>query len=124
MRRREGGLRRVGRLLRDARRLSANGGGVSAGLKSPAIFGKPPGHDGREDSLMEIARRIMPDWCECDLYIEGPTTRVEEFLTVAKGEELPFDFNRFVPYPEKFRELDRIAEEWEKQNPPYLTRAH
>lgn len=63
----------------------------------------------------------MPDWCECDLYIEGPTTRVEVFISFARGEELPFDFNRFIPYPEQFRELDRIAEEWARQYPPYLT---
>lgn len=63
----------------------------------------------------------MPNWCECDLYLEGPTTRVEEFLTFARGEESPFDFDRFIPYPERFRELDRVAAEWDKQNPPYRT---
>lgn len=34
-----------------------------------------------------------------------------------KSDKGPFDFNRIVPYPEHFRELDRIASEWHEQNP-------
>lgn len=59
----------------------------------------------------------MPNWTECDLYIEGRKERVEQFLAFAKGEDSPFDFNRFIPYPERFARLDRAAEAWEKLPP-------
>src|SRR3954452_3510634 len=59
----------------------------------------------------------MPNWCECDLTIEGKRPRVEEFLRFAAGPESPFDFNRFIPYPEKFAVLDRIAAEWDRSHP-------
>jgi hypothetical protein len=60
----------------------------------------------------------MPNWCECDLRIEGPRVRVEEFLKFAEGEGRGLDFNRLIPYPEHFAELDRAAVEWERKNPP------
>jgi hypothetical protein len=59
----------------------------------------------------------MPNWCECDLRIEGPLAKVNDFLAFAKGENGCFDFNRFKPYPEEFARLDRLAEEWGKQPP-------
>ncbi len=49
----------------------------------------------------------MPNWCECDLYVEGEG--VADFLShVDSGEEL-FDFNTLIPYPEEFRKQDEIA---------------
>src|SRR3954471_12802801 len=54
-----------------------------------------PGHGG-----------FMPNWCECDLYITGPKEELEKFLETVKSEESVFDFNRVIPYPEHFRELD------------------
>ena len=57
----------------------------------------------------------MPNWCENDLTVEGPTEVVEEFLKFAAGES-PFDFDRFIPYPEEFRRLDEIAEAWGKEH--------
>lgn len=55
----------------------------------------------------------MPNWCECDLTIEGPTVRVREFLEFARNrdeaEPSDFDFNRFIPYPEEWEEMDRVA---------------
>jgi hypothetical protein len=59
----------------------------------------------------------MPNWCECDLFIEGRTNKVEEFLGFARSDELIFDFHCFIPYPEHFQTLDRIAAEWEKEHP-------
>src|SRR5438045_2750467 len=63
----------------------------------------------------------MPNWCENDLEIEGKSERVNEFLKFAEGPESQFDFNRFIPYPEKFAELDQKAEEardeWQKTPP-------
>jgi hypothetical protein len=63
----------------------------------------------------------MPNYCECDLYVSGPKTRLEEFFREVAGEESPFDFNRLIPYPERFRERDRLAEEWWKKAPEERT---
>jgi hypothetical protein len=59
----------------------------------------------------------MPNWCECDLYVEGPSEKIDEFLQLVKTEESEFDFDRLIPYPEKYKRLDRIAEEWDKEHP-------
>ena len=57
----------------------------------------------------------MPNWCENDLTVEGPTEVVEEFLRFAAGES-PFDFNCFVPYPAEFQQLDDAAKAWDKEH--------
>jgi hypothetical protein len=57
----------------------------------------------------------MPNYCECDLYVSGPKDRLEEFIRAAAGKESFLDFDRLIPYPEEFRELDRLAEEWGKK---------
>jgi len=59
----------------------------------------------------------MPNWCECDLPVEGPLSKVEEFLRFARGPEVVLDFNRFLPNPEHFQELDRKAAEWDAERP-------
>lgn len=63
----------------------------------------------------------MPNWCECDLYITGPKEEVEKFLETVKSEDSVFDFNRVVPYPEHFRELDGPFREWMKKPPEERT---
>ena len=57
----------------------------------------------------------MPNWVENDLSAEGPKEILEEFLKFAAGES-PFDFNRVIPYPEKFRCLDDAAEGWDREH--------
>jgi len=54
----------------------------------------------------------MPNWCECDLYVEGKNEDVAGFLEFL-GEG--FDFNRFIPYPERYRALDEEARRWDEQ---------
>ena len=54
-------------------------------------------------------------WCENDLAVEGPKEVIEEFLKFAAGES-PFDFEKFIPYPEEFQRLDEIAEAWLKEH--------
>ena len=63
----------------------------------------------------------MPNWCDCDLTIEGPKERLEGFLGEVESEESLFDFVRIVPYPETFRELDRLAAEWLSKPPEERT---
>lgn len=53
----------------------------------------------------------MPNWCECDLTIEGNQNRVEEILEFAKGEESAFDFNRFAPIPPELLEVQSGSDE-------------
>src|SRR5262249_12674852 len=62
--------------------------------------------------------RIMPNWCECDLIVTGPEARVKEFLKYAEGDDCAFDFNRLIPYPQKFRLLDEAAERWDEDPTP------
>ena len=64
-------------------------------------------------------------WCENDLAVEGPKEVIDEFLTFAAGES-PFDFEKFIPYPEEFKRLDDAAEAWDKEHaerPDYDWRA-
>jgi hypothetical protein len=61
----------------------------------------------------------MPNWCENDLTITGPSKDVDAFFEFAKGkmkpedgeeQELLLDFNKFVPMPETITR-DMITEE-------------
>ena len=72
----------------------------------------------------------MPNWCECDLSVSVPwgqelteedrkkakpeLKRFKEFSTTekeidGKKETNILDTNKFIPYPEKFRKLDKEA---------------
>lgn len=55
----------------------------------------------------------MPNWCECDLMVEGLPERIREFLDAVRGGNGPFDFDRLIPYPENYKELDRLAAAWD-----------
>lgn len=56
----------------------------------------------------------MPNWCRCELEVVGPEGRVREFLAFARGDDggqpSVLDFNRFVPYPREWEELDAAFE--------------
>lgn len=54
----------------------------------------------------------MPNWCENDLMVSGPTARVRDFLVFASSETTLFDFDRFIPYPEEWAAKDRVWEAW------------
>ena len=73
----------------------------------------------------------MPNWCECELYvrtIESPESTQEVLNNFKKHAEQEHGENtnvlsteKFIPYPEKFREMDRICkveeDKWEKSKP-------
>jgi hypothetical protein len=59
----------------------------------------------------------MPNWCDCELTVTGDVADLHAFADFIKTDKSDFDFNTIIPYPEKFRELDRIAYEWDKDNP-------
>jgi hypothetical protein len=50
----------------------------------------------------------MPNYCENDLYITGPDAEVEKLLAHIGADETPpeFDFDKVIPYPEKFQQMD------------------
>ncbi len=54
----------------------------------------------------------MPNWCECDLTIEGTARDLRAFLEFCGGG---FSFDRFIPYPEEYRTLDEAARRWDEQ---------
>lgn len=49
----------------------------------------------------------MPNWCECDLYVSGPSRSVNNFMSRASkeegGETVPFQIDALVPMPEILR---------------------
>ncbi len=56
----------------------------------------------------------MPNWCENDLWILGPKRVVDEtvktFFSETEGG-IPYpDFNKIIPYPEKYRTEDEKAQ--------------
>lgn len=61
----------------------------------------------------------MPNWCECDLYIEGAKEMVEAFLARVKTDGSLFSFDRIISYPDRFRIPDLAAEEWERKHPEW-----
>jgi len=53
----------------------------------------------------------MPNHCEADLYIEGPADKIKGFIKFAEGSShrnsvVPLQVNKFIPYPQKFIDLD------------------
>lgn len=75
----------------------------------------------------------MPNWCENELKISGKELDVSSLLEAVRsdrlGDEEPdlIDFNKVIPYPQEYREKDKIAQEardqWhalpEDSRPPY-----
>src|SRR6516162_7930330 len=59
----------------------------------------------------------MPNWCECDLRITGPNSKIKELLAVLNSDKSDFDFNRLIPYPDHYQKLDDISDEWLKAHP-------
>jgi len=62
----------------------------------------------------------MPNWCECDLTVEVPCEEDKKLREKALKELVafkeyatcgnkPLETNKFIPYPRKFRQLDKIA---------------
>ena len=56
----------------------------------------------------------MPNYCENDLCVSGSKDKLHAFLECVGSE---FDFETIVPYPAKYVELDKAAEEWHKLHP-------
>jgi len=63
----------------------------------------------------------MPNHCECDLEIQGSRTELKRFMSFArsrykKGEETAvLDADKFIPYPKKYKDLDKKVERASKR---------
>ncbi len=61
----------------------------------------------------------MPNWCENELTITGPDVRkILDSIRSASHEDEDariLDFNRIIPYPEIYRELDRRAQTYREK---------
>ncbi len=58
----------------------------------------------------------MPNHIYSKLIVSGPSEEVKRFYEFAKMGENPIEANKFIPYPEKYKKLDKIAEDWEIAN--------
>jgi hypothetical protein len=52
----------------------------------------------------------MPNWCFCKLSVYGLNEERYDFMEFVKGES-NFDYNTFIPYPEKYANADKIRQE-------------
>lgn len=48
----------------------------------------------------------MPNWCENDLTIQGPEEEIAKLIEFVKTDKRSFDFNKIIPYPEKYKRVD------------------
>jgi Ferredoxin-like domain in Api92-like protein len=51
----------------------------------------------------------MPNHVEHDLVVNGTKEDIEAFLKAVKGDEVPIDHNKIIPYPKKYAKLDEAA---------------
>jgi hypothetical protein len=63
----------------------------------------------------------MPNHCDADLAIDGPAKDLDMFLAkyVTKCDGSVLNLDTIQPYPTEFKEMDRIAHEWERQHPEH-----
>lgn len=60
----------------------------------------------------------MPNNCENDLRVTGNVEEIRKFLKFARGtnQEGELDFNRFIPYPEKYKRMDEVSAKWIREH--------
>jgi len=51
----------------------------------------------------------MPNWCDCDLTISGKEKDLKRFKKFAKEGKRILSNNKFIPYPQKFEDMSKIA---------------
>ena len=59
----------------------------------------------------------MPNWCENELIVRGKQEKIDKLVDFMKSEDNEFDFNKIVPYPTKYKQLDLIAKVYEEEHP-------
>ncbi len=58
----------------------------------------------------------MPNWVDCVFIVDGPKNELQKFKNFAKEGNNVLSANKFIPYPEKYRKLDEIADKAEKEH--------
>lgn len=48
----------------------------------------------------------MPNWCDNKLEIQGDADEIKQVILSLEGDG-EFDFNKVIPYPEKFAQMDK-----------------
>lgn len=56
----------------------------------------------------------MPNHCETDFTIYGRTEQVKALMAKHVTEDGTLDCDSVIPYPDEYKELDRLAAEWQK----------
>lgn len=51
----------------------------------------------------------MPNWCDCELRVYGKKEELKRFIEFAKSKEKILDEEKFIPYPKKFKDMDKKA---------------
>lgn len=63
----------------------------------------------------------MPNWCDCELRVEGNKLDLKRFKKFAKTGKVDLDTEKFIPYPDKFKQIDKKAKKgqnkWHKLKP-------
>jgi hypothetical protein len=62
----------------------------------------------------------MPNWCECQLTIEGDKEVMKRFRETVRcvdgdADDLILCADKIIPYPEEFKKLDEVAHAWDKK---------
>ena len=52
----------------------------------------------------------MPNHCSQDLYVYGPADTIKQFLDFSKQNGYMLSADKYIPYPQKFKDLDAQAE--------------
>ena len=69
-----------------------------------------------------------PNWCDCELIVRAKNKSamfdIDTFMAVAHSEiHKDLDFNNFIPYPKKYKDVDDKAKQWRETNkckiPPF-----
>lgn len=60
----------------------------------------------------------MPNWCENDLYVDGPVADVEKFKQHVGmfNADPTFDFGTVIPYPDNFKQMDAECPSWQEED--------
>lgn len=56
----------------------------------------------------------MPNHCETDFTIYGRTEQVKALMAKHVTEDGTLDCDSVIPYPDEYKELDRLAAEWQQ----------
>jgi len=58
----------------------------------------------------------MPNWCECDLLVDGPADAIRAFKTTVARDTEALSTDKLIPYPVRFEKKDDAAAKWEKDH--------